>query len=85
MTNPLVTTYAQLERLMRSAGHVFDCGQISPSVVAEAYALAEMGILNISHDSWPVRGFSGKECRMVYELVNRKPLDTPPHLALSHI
>ncbi len=64
----LVQTYQHLERLMRSAGHVFDCGQISAHVLSEAYALAAVGVVRISHDSWPIRGFSGKESRTVIEL-----------------
>lgn len=65
---PLVTSYPQLECLMRSAGHVFDCGQISPSVVSDAYALAAIGTVRITHDSWPVRGYEGRQSRTVFEL-----------------
>ncbi len=71
MPKYLITSYSQLIDRMRSNGHVFDVGQISPLVLSHAYAAVHDGLIKVSIDSWPFRGFAGKESRTVFELARQ--------------
>lgn len=68
MTRPLVISYAQLESLIRSAGHVYDVGQIDAGVLSQAYGAVKDGVLRVSRDSWPSRGYDGRRTHTVFEL-----------------
>lgn len=61
-----------LERLERD-GHVFDLGQIAPGVISQLYMARREGKINVTEDSWPIRGCgrNSGEWRMVYELTER--------------
>lgn len=72
-------SYQTAEDRMRTAGHIFDVGQIAPSVMSQLYAGVHLGLLKVSRDSWPIRGLNllpDVPTRTTFELVRKDSMSS---------
>lgn len=77
-----LSSYQTAEDRIRSNGHIFDVGQISPEVLSQLYMGVSLGIIRVSRDSWPIRGLTIDDktpVRTVFELARKESVTEPVH------
>jgi len=65
-----IQSYDEVITRIRRDGHLFNVGQIARKALNHIYFAQRQGIIQVSRDSWPIRGLSipSGETVLVYEL-----------------